>query len=262
MVAHNPSEVEKLVKPQSDGTYRVTIPGDEPFVLQPLTDSQLVISSTDTGQGKWLAVIEQAVGHHNEKAGGIADDEGTDTIANGGHLDAAMQLLTGHKFTKIRLRTTIAHRAADADTTIPLLRKELIWALHDNRVVTCGVTPPVLNPPVLNPPADSTVNTKPVKASTTALTADMLPRIPPNINTKHAYAVLGYDADTDMLAIWNPHGQTFTPKGPDSLENGYKTTHGKFHIPLKDAYTFFTSFVFEVNAPATQPVATAGVSVR
>jgi hypothetical protein len=245
MVVHNPSEVEQLVKPAGDGSYRVTIPSTQPFMLAPLTQSQLVISSTTTGQGEWLAVIEQAVGKYNEKVKGIIDDEGTDTIANGGQLDAAMTMLTGHKCLKIRLRTTIAHRELDVNKTLPLLRKELISAIHDNRVITAAVTPPVL--PTTQPAAVPAA----ARPGAPVLTADMLPKIPPNINTKHAYAILGYDADSDMVEVWNPHGQFFTPKGADGLQNGYKTDHGKFHIPLKDAYTFFTSFVFEESSPAT-----------
>jgi hypothetical protein len=260
MVVHNPSEVAQLVKPMTDGGYRVTIPGAEPFVLGPLTQSQLVISSTTTGQGEWLAVIEQAVGRYNEKVKGIADDEGTDTIADGGHLDAAMSLLTGHKCTKIRLRTTIAHRQQDQSKTLPLLRKELIAAVHDNRVITASVTPPILTLPIQTPATAPTAPAAPGKPPALVLTPDMLPKIPPNINTKHAYAILGYDADTDMLEVWNPHGQYFTPKGPDGLQNGYKTNHGRFHIPLADAYTFFTSFVFEVDAPATQPAASSAAA--
>jgi hypothetical protein len=258
MVIHDPSELETLVKPQGDGGYRVTIPGADPFTLPPLTQSQLVISSTTTGQGEWLAVIEQAVGKYNEKKKGVADDEGTDAIADGGHLYDALSLLTGHAAKVMRLRTTIAHRATDENKTLPLLRKELIAAVHDHRAITAAVTPPIL--PLANAPGAATPPAAPTSAkpAASALTADMLPKIPPNINTKHAYAVLGYDADTDVLEIWNPHGQYFTPKGPDGLQNGYTTNHGRFHIPLKDAYSFFSSFVFELSTPATQPATVDG----
>jgi hypothetical protein len=128
--------------------------------------------------------------------------------------------------------------------------------MHDNRVMTASVTPPMLTPPTGTAPGAAPAAT-PARTTGPALTADMLPKIPPNISIKHAYAIVSYDADTDMLEIWNPHGQNFTPKGPDGLQNGYTTKHGFFHIPLKDAYSFYSSFVFEVNAPATRPAATA-----
>jgi hypothetical protein len=55
------------------------------------------------------------------------------------------------------------------------------------------------------------------------------------------------------VEIWNPHGQSFTPKGPAGLQNGYPTVHGRFHVPLPEAYQFFSSFDFEMSGPTTQP---------
>jgi hypothetical protein len=37
-----------------------------------------------------------------------------------------------------------------------------------------------------------------------------------------------------MLTIWNPWGNSWRHKGPDSPENGYNRDHGIFHISLDD----------------------------
>jgi hypothetical protein len=68
---------------------------------------------------------------------------------------------------------------------------------------------------------------------------------PPNINGKHAYAVLSFDKKSDKLTLWNPHGQTFKPKGPDGMENGYTTSKGRFEIPLADFVRIFNGLSFE-----------------
>ena len=77
--------------------------------------------------------------------------------------------------------------------------------------------------------------------------------MPPNISTKHAYAVLAYDAAADRVTIWNPHGQTFYPKGPPGIANGYPTEHGRFTLPLAEAYQFLTTLAIERKSPSTRP---------
>ncbi len=89
-----------------------------------------------------------------------------------------------------------------------------------------------------------------------AVRAGTLPRIPPNISVKHAYAVLAYDATTDVVTFWNPHGQTFRPTGAPGLTHGYPTEHGRFSVPLSEVGQFFTGFTFEgPTAPTTAPAA-------
>jgi hypothetical protein len=231
MVTHDPGEVRRLIRPHPDGSYHVTIPVTTPFDLAALTPSQLVIASTTGGQGDWLAVIEQAVGKYNEKKATFADAEATDSISDGGRAGETMSLLTGNTYTCIHMWTSIADRQRRADKDLPTLRKELTAATHDGRAITADVLFPELSPLMEK------------------LTGHSLPKLPPDINTRHVYAVTGYDADTDMVEIWNPHGQYFRPAGPDGLENGYTTTRGKFKIPLKEAYSFFTDFIFETATP-------------
>ena len=69
----------------------------------------------------------------------------------------------------------------------------------------------------------------------------------PSITPDHAYAILGFDSNTDLVHVWNPHGNNFTPKGPDGLQNGYVTKRGAFDIPLKDLIQIFTYVSIETK---------------
>jgi hypothetical protein len=260
MAAHRPAELNQLIKPTADGNYQVTLPGVAPFTIHALTQSELVLSSTSSGEGVWLAALEQGFGKFRARQKGSVDEEGTDLIAAGGQPGATMSLLTGHRYKRVFLAVTAERRKTEEAKMLPILRENLIASLKDHRLMTASVTPPT--PPTTSPATNGNVapSTGPSRgpSSRPVLTAAMLPKLPPDINSKHSYAVLGYDAKTDMLTIWNPHGQTFKPKGPDGLQNGYTTTHGEFHVPLKEAYSFFTEFYFETGEPAAPP-ATAPV---
>ena len=50
--------------------------------------------------------------------------------------------------------------------------------------------------------------------------------LPPGLTPIHAYAILGYNNNTGLVHVWNPHGHNFAPKGPNGLQYGYTTTGG------------------------------------
>ena len=97
------------------------------------------------------------------------------------------------------------------------LRSELISARNGNRLIKAGT---------------------PSKKSTPGITPD------------HEYAIFGYDKQTDVCHVWNPHGNNFTPKGPDGLQNGYTTKRGEFDIPLKDLIQIFVDVQIETKIKA------------
>jgi len=72
----------------------------------------------------------------------------------------------------------------------------------------------------------------------------------PGLGYGHAYSVIAYNAKADKVTIWNPWGNTFTPKGPDGLEHGYKTERGIFQVPLHEFYHHFSSTLVESNKKA------------
>ena len=168
--------------------------------------------------------------------GGSTDVDGTEILRRGGDSAVTIQQLTGHATRRIRFPTTAEERVAQREKVLPELRDALRNALAKQRLITAGIDPPAR----LRPAADGTP------------AVGTLPRIPPGFQKKHVYAIVGYDAASDVVEIWNPHGQTFRPKGPAGLANGYETAHGRFKLPLAEAYSFYTSFTFELDTPVAR----------
>jgi hypothetical protein len=128
-----------------------------------------------------------------------------------------MGVLTGHAIERFTLTMFKSESTSQVEREAKLkeLREKLVKAFDQKKLVTTGT--------------NRTVSPK-----------------PPSINGNHAYAIIGYDAKTDHIKIWNPHGQNFTPKGKPSLQNGYETNGGKFEMPLEDFVKVFAGLAFEV----------------
>lgn len=227
---HRPEQLGKLVEKQADGSYRASFPGARPFTFPAMTDVESAISGTTSGDGAWLAVLEQAYGRYRAM---VKDKpvtvDGTEVLYRGGDSAVTLAALTGHATNRIHFAKTLEDRAAQRDEILPKLRTALKTALADHRAITAGILTPGESSP----------------GKTT-------PTLPKGIVSNHVYAVVDFDPKTDALEIWNPHGQSFTPTGKPGLQNGYTTEHGKFKLPLTEAYMFYTSFTFETDAPATQ----------
>lgn len=244
-VAHRPAAVRGVITPLTDGKFRAAFPWTEPFTFSPPTDAQIAMSSRSTGDGAWLAVMEQAFGKYRSMLRGESGDiDGTDALRRGGDSAVTLAQLTGHATQRIHFPVSVERRAAEKEHILPELRKALTAATEEHRLITAGVDPPAAAKPL----ADGTSQT--------------LPHLPPNINKNHVYAIVSYDPATDTVEIWNPHGQTFQPKGTPGLEHGYVTAHGRFKLPLTEAYSFYTSFTFELSAPATRPTKVAAKEPR
>ena len=251
----NPAMIRGMITSLAGGRVRVAFPA--PFaavVLPPLTDAERALSSSSGGQGDWVVALEQAYGRYRHQLKG--DDtvvEGTDAVCHGGNPGTVLQTLTGHATTGIGLPKDPAKRAAEKEKVLGKLRTSLVDAFTEHRLVVADV----------NKLPEGKAEPKPTGGGddgdhdpTTDTTSAALPS-PPNISHGHSYAVTGYDAKTDTVTIWNPHGQTFHPKGPDGIANGYTTAHGTFHLPLAEAYQFYSNFIFETAKPAKAPGASA-----
>ena len=268
MVDRHPERLTDLVAPTPDGRYRVAFPTTRPVTLGKLSDAELAISSTTSGDGMWLALLEQGFGRGRALGRVGRDDvEGVDEIRNGGSITASIRLLTGHRAKQVVFRRTVESRRAVADQVLPMVRQELSSALSDGRLVLAAVagpttptTQPTSRPGTTRPAAlvalMAQAATRP--ATTRPVIVGTPVPVPPDISTKHAYAILAYDAKADTVTIWNPHGQQFRPKGTPGVANGYPTDHGRFTVPLTEAYQFLTSLAIEgtvtpTTAPATRP---------
>jgi hypothetical protein len=70
---------------------------------------------------------------------------------------------------------------------------------------------------------------------------------PPGLVEDHAYAILSFRGD--LVEVWNPWGEDFTPKGQPGIEHGYPTRHGRFFMPLRDFVKVFEEIYYETGEP-------------
>jgi hypothetical protein len=228
-VHRDASDLKKMITPQKGGGYEVRFGSGEKVVVAPLTDAELALSGTTGDEGVWLPVLEKALGTLRREANPTkyAMETATDAIAGGGSSATIVRMLTGKQTERITLKIVPRNNPKMTDgkpvvvTTRPAgdlaglaaqVRTKVGAALADKRLVTTGT------------------GTEPQ---------------PPGISGKHAYAVLGYDAKTDRLRIWNPHGNTFRPKGEPGLKFGYPTAAGVFEVPVVEFVQIFRGVSFE-----------------
>jgi len=216
MVYRNPSIVKGMFTQNNDGSTTLAFGNGRRVKVAPLTDAEIAISSTAGANGLWLTVLENAYGKIRMEAqnAGQQDKPDTDSIANGGRPGPVINALDGYqaKYFDFVLRGGQRRRPQFA----MIMRQDLSTALQEYRLIET-VTPSN--------------------------------HLPPGITPSHAYAVLGYNSDTDLLHMWNPHGNNFTPKGPDGLQYGYTTKAGQFDIPLSDWLKIYKRVTFENQIP-------------
>lgn len=216
MVCRDPKELVAMIRKQQDGSYLVRL-GARDVPVPALTDAELALTAVGGPDGIWVNVYEKAVGLtrvERAKADG-ASGSLIDLLAKGGSAGTTIELVTGHPIERFSCKFAKEDATGDAERAAKLdeLRKKLTAAFREKRLVTCGTASGV------------TV---------------------PNVNGNHAYAVVGYDATTDEIALWNPHGQSFTPKGgKPGPGTGYPTKNGQFRMPLPDFVRAFAGVAFE-----------------
>lgn len=236
MVHRNPDAVRRMITPLPNGGYKVSFGDDRPVTITALTDAEIATSSTTGDEGLWVAVFEKAFGtlrrrqfpneHKDTKVA-------TDTIAQGGSPTTTIRVLTGKEPDEIALRdstgevrvvdgqrvTQVKPVATESEVT-RIVREKIIAALSRNKLVGVGTFPE---------------------------------RLPPGISGQHAYAVVGYDKATDRLEVWNPHGNTHTPRGEPGLKFGYPTKAGLFWVPASDfPHIFAVAFVEADRSAVTE----------
>ena len=209
MVHRNPSTIKNMIKKMEKG-WLVEFKNGEKVVVDRVTDADIIICAYAGDNGLWLAILEKA--YRNDAKGTQQGDQRDryDRIDSGGHAASVIEKLDGHKTKDIDLSK---RRGAEFADTI---RKDIKMALHENRLVNAGTGRKVTTPHIVD---------------------------------HHAYAILGYDSKTDLVHVWNPWGNNFTPKGPDGLRNGYTTKDGQFDIPMKDFLQIYEELTIETRVP-------------
>lgn len=224
LLARDPKAVTKMMTPLSGGRVRVAF-ADRSVEVDPLTDGEFAMSGGSAEKtGCWVRIYEKALGQYLRENGGDAEGKGlaADVISHGGQQGKVIAALTGHAVAHTQL-AKLRDPAADETKKAALLkdlREKLTAAVSEKRLAGMS-TPPEVSVPGMTP--------------------------------RHAYAVLGYDAKSDLLTIWNPHGSDFTPKGPDGPANGYRRKDGVFRAPLAEAVQWASSFHYETDKPAPPP---------
>ena len=206
--------VLQMFRPAKDGACELDFPDGTKVLVRKLTDAQIALGSTAGEQGLWLNVLEEGFGQVRfaRTAKKQPGDIPLDVISRGGDPATAISLLTGHKTQYVEVLKHANDHAATGR-----LRTTMIASSKARLLMDCGT---------------------PEKGT------------PPGIPGGHCYAVLGFDAATDTVHLWNPWGNTFQPKHePHGLQNGYPVKDGRFDVPLGDFVKIFGYFDWETHEP-------------
>lgn len=213
VLQREPTAITTMINPRSDSGFDVTL-GNKKVRVPALTDGELAIGASSSN-GLWPLVYEKAVGIYRTKPD-AKDATPFNVATKGGSAGEMMSLLTQHEIKRWSCKTWRTAPKEHQTALLNQVRKDFTLAFAENRLVTGG--------------------TAALPKGKTGI---------PSITYNHGYAVLGYDADKDEVHLWNPHGDSFKPKGPPGLENGYPRVKGEFRAPLTELVTFFGGFAFE-----------------
>ncbi len=221
MVERDAESVKKMIAVPSrpDDAINVTFAGGRTVAVPPLTDAEFALASTTGDEGAWLPILEKAFG--SVRMSGRPEDKrqlsDTDAIARGGSIGTSIEVLTGHRAESIRLSGEKTPRSPeDQAAFVSSIRTRITEALAAKRLIGAGT--------------------------------DKEPGVP-GISPNHAYAVLSYNKDTDTVHLWNPHGNSFRPKGAPGKTTGYPTRAGKFDVPLDEFVVTFRRLFIETDRP-------------
>ena len=229
MAQVQPQRLKKLVDELPDGKTAVNFGNGEKVVLPLPTDAEVLIGASTRGDGVWGNVFEKAIGERYRLRGkGSRTATPFAAIGGGGTPNVPLSMLTGNKSKRegCEMFQKPGLDEAGKANRLEEIRVALESAFKDGRLVIGGTGP-------LSHRKISDVSTD--KGSITVA----------GLYYNHSYGVLGYDRKTDLVTFWNPMSNGFTPKGESGLENGYKTSYGRFECPLKETVMWFGSFSIE-----------------
>jgi hypothetical protein len=223
LVARDPAELNRVIRPGPDGAFDVIFPDRESVRVRHLSDAEIALGSSVGGQGLWLNVLEKAFGLMAEEAmqlqGGVRQDA-LDAVAAGGQSTRSLRVLTGREARSLYFReegSSVGPTDAQAAELVQLAARALTDSVRLRRLVVC----------------DSAF-------------VETAPGVPP----QHAYAVLGFDPKTGRVHVWNPWGDNFQPAGEPGISTGYAVRSGHFEVPLADFVRIFGTLHYETSIPA------------
>ncbi len=216
-LAHRRPEfvMKEMIRELPDGRYAVRL-GAQVWEITAPTDTEIALMAGNSGDGIWINVYEKAAAEARNAGRPPEQREALplDLLGRGGSAGTQLAFITGHdmfrlscKFAKDKTIGSDEHAAK-----LEEIRSALTAATREGRLMTCG-----------------TLKTR-------------IPGITPN----HAYAVLGYELESDLIELWNPHGGTREVKGEPGSANGYALRNGVFKMPLTVFVDEFAGLAFEV----------------
>ena len=214
-VHRDPKAIRDMIRPEVTGGFQVVFGNGQKIPVVALTDTELLLGARlDSRHGSWLAILEKAYGIIRERDLAKKDKKSVKAAD-----PVPVETLNG----------------GNAGSIISLLTG------HQAASLTLGKT--AQREQVHNLLADMTK-----KRRLICLTVQV-DKPPPGIGNHHAYALLGYDGKLRDVTIFNPWGNTFTPKGAAGPANGYPTKLGQFTVPLDEFQEVFTRVVYETDKP-------------
>ena len=205
----NPADIKAMFKQNKDRSFTVTFGNGQTVKIAHLTDSDIAMWSSAGTNGLWFTVLEKAYRRIQAQAQKKAN------VYEGFGSGLTVEIFTGHDVQKIDLKEFTPN-----SSSLKPLRKKLEKAVSELLLMKTGTA------------GKGGANSK---------------KLPPGIPHGHTFAVLGYDKKSDLVHVWNPWRNNFTPDGPDGLKNGYATKGGQFFVPLKEFVEIFSNLNIETK---------------
>lgn len=211
MIQRDSRELRSFIS--DDGGHRYSVHfAYHTFHVSAPTDAEIAVYTSDKADGDWLYVLENAVGQYREDFSKLHKVAlANDDALVGGNGAVAFKDILGRGSDDVSMKPDKPQN--------DLVRKTLTRAFKERRLVILSTT------------------------------HDKSLALPSGIAKGHAMAVIGWDAAADKVTIWNPWGNTHEPKGTGPNE-GYKTEHGVFTMPLADFTRSFATIRIENDKPA------------
>lgn len=217
-INRNPALVKRMFKVHPDGSCELTFPTGQRTHVNRLTDADIALGSNAGEQGRWLNVLEKGFGQlkvHSTRSQ-LRTSTALDVISKGGDADATIKLLTGHKAEYLAIRHGKGKAPPQPATAAKVhALMQTATAVHP---LMCVGTPNGA-------------------------------KLPPGVPDDHDYGVLGFEAGSGLVHVWNPWGNKHKAKGPPGLVNGYDVDGGHFKVPLQEFVQIFEGVYYETGAP-------------
>ena len=207
MARYRPRQVVEMIHPLQNGRFEVNFRSGEHAVVDAPTDTEILYAETSGSlcDGLWLAVIEKAVG--------------------------VLAAEHDHKEAKIADPTIRMGNGGSGRADVHR------WTGHPYDEFLFR------QPGQTAKAHHALIEMERRHLMAQASVAVTHPRAP--IPMGHSYAVLGFNPSTDIVTVWNPWGDDFTPKGPAGVEHGWPRKHGIFEVPFPDFARIFFSLAIE-----------------